>query len=1464
MSDYGNSLNIRKNYSLYPYQSLDSIDSILAIKNEKEMENKIHSNVSKIIIFFDNFIIKLKSYNPINISDHENSFCIQSLLFVDNLNLFIDDSKMKTIIFDMKEIEELIKRKNIYINKEEILNRIRYTEMTLIYYRKNYYRSLYFNNTKEIAVELDSELNQVNRMNKFDFRLFKQIQNIFWVVKNVLDIQKKNELDEKLKHLKDICKEYKKQKTFFNENNFSHNKNFLNNENSNKFYGDIGYNNLNNYDNKRNYYHNNRGGYRRNNYNINNNLNRKYYYNNPQDGKEIEVPSEPELYKNYGGNKKNNIIQQENNDIENHNIENNNDDNSNDDNITVSGNNLSKINSHLNNNELNKNDNNNLNNNEEKNHENNNNDNIEIIVENSGTNNLSSFNRRQKKLFSTKKSAQSMIAIEVDLSLQNETTNESNNNGNNNNENNNITENNVSEKDNINNEVRNNVDSDMKENDESNFNNFNNKFQKYHHYNNNNFKQNNYNKGNYYGRYNNNNRYYRYGSPYQRNSGNISAVNSNNKYYRKNSDIQHRREFVEVDGNNIKFNNSNDAINNKIENESNVQEKNNDLQEENNNINKSLNNKEQNDIKKNEKINDIKEVKLRNEYNEQKNDTIIQNNLDNNEIIQVINNNIINDIKNNGLEKNNNLDNNSILEIKNEEKIENNNLNGNIINNPNNSENYTKINTPGVKMSENLSEIKLNDSSKNLNPVILPTEKYYDLPSPPKEFMANIKEPENLPNDQISSTILNTSPEINFNINLNDLKNDESIQEKMNNFFLDENINTNDNNTNNIDNNINNESKAIQIPTTNPLSTIFKNSQQNFSLSNETEIQNNINPLPISKDEKLNTDLNHPDSFSEDNDNSDKEIEYVGAYKAFIIETTGMEPKGDFHYKNNSEENYSEENDKINDLNDNNLNEMDLDEAIRDDIENNVLNCMTEEEQEIEIKIMELLEILNVKNIIETAVEELEKEEIEKIKNQNESLKNNIENNNNIPHGNKYKDTLKNMDPKLLSKIKDKIQDEFKVQEILTPKFVLYTNDFFQENPQMFCPKLLKLIESFKAANKNYNKIALMQYVLQSYNIYSNKMDIILHDYLILKLAEVENPEFIWNNMQNFEKLILIPLYKSINYNANKKYPQMYKTFKSFERIISKICSKDNIIEKITPYGSFSNNFMSDAGDIDICVVPKIPLYECQSYVEKIKDEIKNTNLGEILDTQINGRFILIKTKENRFKYSVDITFHNMLCIINTKLIREYSLYDQRFHIMGIYLKNWAKVNKIHGAPKKFLSSYALLLMLIHFLQKVVDPPVLPNLQRIPINNDIEKPIYKEEIYEYSSNGTNYETNIYFEKDMNKIDNYMEKLTNGKENKETVVNLLIKFFEFYSYFFDDNQKISIHKELRESVKDVEDNFAFSIEDPFEAAHNPGKTMTKTTLNYSQFVKAMKKEVNYILQGEYVRRIHNEMNIQSGK
>ncbi len=232
--------------------------------------------------------------------------------------------------------------------------------------------------------------------------------------------------------------------------------------------------------------------------------------------------------------------------------------------------------------------------------------------------------------------------------------------------------------------------------------------------------------------------------------------------------------------------------------------------------------------------------------------------------------------------------------------------------------------------------------------------------------------------------------------------------------------------------------------------------------------------------------------------------------------------------------------------------------------------------------------------------------------------------------------------------------------------------------------------------------------------------------------------------------------------------------------------------------------------------------------------------------THTNNRYMLIKIVDNETKFVIDITVHNLLPILNTKLIYLYSILDQRFHLIGIYLKFWAKTNKLHGAADNYLSSYALLIMLINFLQKIVEPKVLPNLQKIEM---------KEKNYEYNQNGNVIKTNIYFAKDLQKIKKHFKTENNNQVNTESAASLLVKFFEYYSYYYDFyNQRVSINKELNESMKAYTDNSAFSIEDPFDLTHNPGKSMTLNSAQFNKFLTAMKKEINFILNGEYLKRI----------
>ena len=372
-------------------------------------------------------------------------------------------------------------------------------------------------------------------------------------------------------------------------------------------------------------------------------------------------------------------------------------------------------------------------------------------------------------------------------------------------------------------------------------------------------------------------------------------------------------------------------------------------------------------------------------------------------------------------------------------------------------------------------------------------------------------------------------------------------------------------------------------------------------------------------------------------------------------------------------------------------------------------------------------------------------------------------------------------------KINNKMNKSNRKNKCISKNYIFYSTDIFKNNPQMINEELYKIINDFK---QQKSEITLKNFISSNYEYYNSK-DKILYEYLSHKKNLFENPKDIYSNIKQFEDKILLPLYEKITSKAIEEKKNLEYLYNKYKKIIDDVLSEFNIIEEIAPYGSYVNNFMGEKGDLDICIIPKIPWFSCRGYARKIINYIKNNNKG-------------------------DITL-------------------------------------FHSAAYAYLSSYALIIMIIHFLQNIVKPQILPNLQKIPDNDDFDNPIYKENIYKYYNKKKEISTNLYYESDKNKIEKYMNYINKGEKNEESVGNLILKFFEYYSYYYDDKYFISIKRNsLEECLKVKNDNYAFSIEDPFENNKNPGSSMTKNSPKNLYFVECMKKEINNILSGQYLK------------
>lgn len=204
-----------------------------------------------------------------------------------------------------------------------------------------------------------------------------------------------------------------------------------------------------------------------------------------------------------------------------------------------------------------------------------------------------------------------------------------------------------------------------------------------------------------------------------------------------------------------------------------------------------------------------------------------------------------------------------------------------------------------------------------------------------------------------------------------------------------------------------------------------------------------------------------------------------------------------------------------------------------------------------------------------------------------------------------------------------------------------------------------------------------------------------------------------------------------------------------------------------------------------------------------------------------------------------DINFFNPLGLHNTQMLRCYSLCDPRVRPMVLFVKAWAKQRRINSSYSGTLSSYGYVMMVLHYLMNVAQPPVLPNLQSPwrPNRNCAQPAATRTEVDGWVVDFWRNEEEI------------KAAVQNGQmsSNKESVGSLLAGFFQYYSSMGNGPQfrwtqwVLSLRtpggtltKEMKGWVKatteegegkKIQHRYLFCIEDPFELTHNVARTVT---------------------------------------
>lgn len=211
-----------------------------------------------------------------------------------------------------------------------------------------------------------------------------------------------------------------------------------------------------------------------------------------------------------------------------------------------------------------------------------------------------------------------------------------------------------------------------------------------------------------------------------------------------------------------------------------------------------------------------------------------------------------------------------------------------------------------------------------------------------------------------------------------------------------------------------------------------------------------------------------------------------------------------------------------------------------------------------------------------------------------------------------------------------------------------------------------------------------------------------------------------------------------------------------------------------------------------------------------------------------------------------DINFSNPLALHNTRLLRCYALCDERVRPLVLFVKAWAKRRKINSPYRGTLSSYGYVLMVLHYLANVVDPPIIPNLQT-------SRKAWQDTSPENSILVDGY--NVRFWRSEKEIKDLARRKMLTRNTQDGIGILICGFFHYYANqnkyspgggFSWTTDVISLRTPggiLRKQTKDwisaktvtepagpgqqpreIRHRYLLAIEDPFELQHNIARTV----------------------------------------
>ncbi|XP_030918038.1 poly(A) RNA polymerase GLD2 isoform X2 [Geospiza fortis] len=228
--------------------------------------------------------------------------------------------------------------------------------------------------------------------------------------------------------------------------------------------------------------------------------------------------------------------------------------------------------------------------------------------------------------------------------------------------------------------------------------------------------------------------------------------------------------------------------------------------------------------------------------------------------------------------------------------------------------------------------------------------------------------------------------------------------------------------------------------------------------------------------------------------------------------------------------------------------------------------------------------------------------------------------------------------------------------------------------------------------------------------------------------------------------------------------------------------------------GSSLNGFGTRTSDGDLCLVIKEEPVNQKTEARCILSLVQklfSTKLSSYIERPqlIRAKVPIVKFRDKVSNVDFDLNVNNVIGIRNTFLLRSYAFIENRVRPLVLVIKKWASFHDINDASRGTLSSYSLVLMVLHYLQTLPEP-ILPSLQKnYPLNFVHQAPCT--------------------------IPPYVSK------NGSSLGDLLIGFFKYYATEFDwSHQMISVREAKAIARPDGIEwrNKFICVEEPFDGTN----------------------------------------------